>query len=151
MIMNWIDDKFDEREHHKPTPEEHNAETVQQHKRNLALAAKTWNRLIEVVRDDIRRFNARSPVRRAKVSATFECIDVHWDSPLQTALMISRKLNETTANYAAPQKPNERKAHEGTINLLTDSAESVSEKLLAPVLFDSLLSGKTFTVGVQVT
>jgi hypothetical protein len=151
MIMNWIDDKFDEREHHKPTPEEHNAETVQQHKRNLALAAKTWNRLIEVVRDDIRRFNARSPVRRAKVSATFECIDVHWDSPLQTALMISRKLNETTANYAAPQKPNERKAHEGTINLLTDSAESVSEKLLAPVLFDSLLSRKTFTVSVQVT
>jgi hypothetical protein len=106
MIMNWIDDKFDEREHHKPTPEEHNAETVQQHKRNLALAAKTWNRLIEVVRDDIRRFNARSPVRRAKVSATFECIDVHWDSPLQTALMISRKLNETTANYAAVVRRN---------------------------------------------
>src|ERR1019366_9082411 len=92
-------------------------------KRNLALAAKTWNRLIEVVRDDIRRFNARSPVRRAKVSATFECIDVHWDSPLQTALMISRKLNETTANYAAVARQNERKAHEGTINLLTDSAE----------------------------
>jgi hypothetical protein len=67
--------------------------------------------------------------------------------------MISRKLNETTANYAAPQKPNERKAHahEGTINLLTDSAESVSEKLLAPVLFDSLLSGKTFTVSASKT
>lgn len=134
--MNWIDDKLDERELRKPAPETFNPDTVQQHKRNMASATEAWNRLIEVIRADVSKFNARSPVRRVNVSATSEYVDVYWGAPPRTALMISRKLTETTARYEAPQKPDERTKHEGTIDLLTGDAESLSERLLAPVLFD---------------
>jgi hypothetical protein len=134
--MSWVDDKMDEREFRKSAPDTFNPDTVQQHNRNLASATEAWTRLIEVIRADVGKFNARSPVRRVNVSATAEYIDVYWGAPSQTALMISRKLTETTAKYNASQKPDQSTQHEGTINLLTESTESLSARLLAPVLFD---------------
>jgi hypothetical protein len=134
--MNWIDDQLDERDRRRAAPETFNPDTLQQHERNLASASEAWKRLTEVLKADIGKFNARSPARRVDVSATSEYVEVYWGAPSQTALMISRKLTETTAKYESPLKPDERTKREGTIDLLMEDTESLSERLLTPLLFD---------------
>lgn len=136
VFMNWIDNKLDDRDRHKPKTEDRSTDTVRQHKRDLAAAAETWGRVVDAVRSDIAKFNAKSPARRVNVSATPEFISLDCNNPPQEALLVSRKLHETTATYAAPDRPKQRTPHEGTINLLTENAESLSEKLLSSVLFD---------------
>jgi hypothetical protein len=135
--MNWIDDKLvSEHERNRPKPDELSPDTVQQQKkRNLALATGTWKRLIKAVRADIAKFNDSKPDRRVSVSATAEFISLDWSNPPQEALLVSRKLQGTSAKYEARQNHRQRTKHEGTINLLTEGAESLSEKLLAPLLF----------------
>jgi len=134
--MNWMDKKLKERDQRDLKPEESNTDAVEQHRRGLLQATEIWRELISLARVDIAKYNARSPERRINMSATLEFISLDWSNPPQEALLVSRKLNATTANYEARQKPDELRPHKGMIDLLTETAESLSEQLLEPVLFE---------------
>lgn len=121
-----MDEKLNERDRNKQTPFAVSPETIQKHKDDLALAAKAWNALAEQIKADIAKFNVRTPDQRVSATTTPETILLYWNNPPRDALTVSRKASETTANY---------KPHEGTINLLTDEPEKLSEVLLSPVLF----------------
>lgn len=135
--MNWVDDKFDEQERRKTKARERSADAVQQHRRDLATAATNWSRLIKALKADIAIFNKRSHDSRVGVSANPEYIEVYWLQRIETALMIARKLDETTATIGARKAPKDRwrKPNRGSIDLLA-SIDGLSEKLLAPLLFD---------------
>ena len=64
-----------------------------------------------------------------------EVIGVFWRSAPQEVLVVSRKLNQTTAQYEAPPTLGRYQKHEGEIDLLRDDAAKLSEKLLSPILF----------------
>lgn len=130
--MNWMDDKLDERDRNKSVMGAATPETIQKHKDDLALAAKSWDGLAKEIKSDVAKWNARTPDQRLTVTATPETIGVFWvNAPLEV-LEVSRKLNQTTARYGAPHP---HKKHEGAIDLLRDDAERLSEELLSPVLF----------------
>jgi hypothetical protein len=130
-----MDEKLNERDRNQQKLYIVNPSTIQKHKDDIALATDKWKLLANEIKADIDKFNARTPDHRVSVSATSEIILLYWNNPPRDALTISRKASETTANYAAPDNPEIRKAHEGTINLLTDDPEKLSESLLSPVLF----------------
>ena len=130
-----MDDKLDERDRQKPSPSAATPETIQKHKNDLAHANASWEKLTEDIRSDIAKWNARTPGQRLNVTATPEIIGVFWRSAPQEVLEVSRKPNQTTAQYGAPQTLGQYKKHEGTIDLLRDDATTLSEELLSPVLF----------------
>ncbi len=130
--MDW---KLDERDRRKPSISTASPETVQKHKDDLALATKSWEKLAEDIKSDIAKWNARTPEQRLNVSATPEFIGVFWRSAPKEVLVVSRKLNQTTARYGAPPTLRQYQKHEGEIDLLREDAAKLSEELLSPVLF----------------
>ena len=130
-----MDEKLDERDRQKPAPRAANPEAIQRHKDNIAHATAAWKQLSEDIKSDIAKWNARTPEQRLNVSATAETIGVFWLNAPQEVLMVSRKSSETTVRYESPQTLGRHGGREGSIDLLTADATSLSERLLSPVLF----------------
>jgi hypothetical protein len=152
--MGWIDLKFREQEEAMRAQEESVGKSAQQQVSRLAIAAKAWNRLVDMLRSDIAQYNSHPKAKKRveiRVVQNPNLIEVNWRGELRILLQISRKPNESIFMYSAlslgqnrseqyggqiePQSDNEFTLVDRWKHSLQVDLAKLSEELLSPVLF----------------